>query len=109
MNTLEGLKAALALIETNGWWNGLPRECATHDANLNTMCVVTAAWHVENIDGRGVRAFAAIELQYPLWCALPEECRTGLGRTKDLIDFNDSHTEDDVKALFQRAIDACTT
>lgn len=114
MNTLEGLKAALELIEKNGWWNGLPRECATHDANLNTMCVVTATYWAEVADGEGLRCDSELELQFPLWLALPEKCRTVLGRTKDLIAFNDSHTEDDVKTLFARAIateeaKSCTT
>lgn len=109
MNTLEGLKEALALIETNGWWDGRPRESVTHDASLNTMCVVTATYWVEVADGEGLRCDSELELQFPLWNALPPGCRTHLGRTKDLVDFNDSHTEADVKALFQRAIDACTT
>lgn len=108
MNVKEGLQAALALIETNGWWNGLPRECAMHNASLNTMCVVTATYWTEVADGQ------ELDLQAPLWLALPEGAHTLSGRTKDLIDFNDAHTEDDVKALFARAIAAeesksCTT
>lgn len=106
MNTLEGLKAALALIETNGWWNGLPRKCATHNPRLNTMCVVTATYWVELVDGEGLRCDSELDLQWPLWDALPAGCRTSLGRTKDLVDFNDSHTEADVEALFARAIAA---
>jgi len=102
---LKGLQAALALIETNGWWNGRPREAATHDASLNTMCVVTATyWAGSGDDGSGYESER--ELQFPLWLALPEECRTSLGRTKDLIAFNDSRTEADVKELFARAIAA---
>lgn len=114
MNTLEGLKVALALIETNGWWDGEVRTAnGSSDARLQTMCVVTATYWAEVADGEGLRCDSERELQYPLWDALPAGCRTHLGRTKDLIAFNDSHTEADVKDLFARAIAAeearCTT
>lgn len=107
MNTLEGLKKALAIIETNGWWNGKFGYSVVN--GIRRACVVTATYWVEVADGEGLRCDSELELQFPLWNALPPGCRTSLGRTKDLIDFNDSHTEVDVKALFQRAIDACTT
>lgn len=105
MNTLEGLKKALAIIETNGWWNGKFGYSVVN--GIRRACVVTATYRVETLVG--LRCDSEPDLQRPLWDALPAGCRTSLGRTKDLIDFNDSHTEDDVKALFQRAIDACTT
>lgn len=104
MNTLEGLKAALALIERQGWWSGLNEAVVN---GIRKMCIVTATYRVEIV--LGLRCDSESDLQRPLWDALPAGCRTSLGRTKDLIAFNDSHTEDDVKALFRRAIDACTT
>lgn len=112
---VKGLKAALELIETNGWWDGTQRTTkGSGDARLQTMCVVTATYWTEVADGEGIRRDSELDLQWSLWNALPDGCRTGLGRTKDLVDFNDAHTEDDVKALFARAITAeesksCTT
>jgi len=103
---LKGLQAALSLIETNGWWDGQTRMTAPRDASLNTMCVVTATYWAGSDSEETSRYESERELQFPLWLALPEECRTRLGRTKDLIAFNDSRTEADVKDLFARAIAA---
>lgn len=111
-DVVKGLQTALALIETNGWWDGQRRAAATRDASQNTMCVVTATYWTERADD-GI-ADSGLDLQAPLWHALPLEARTANGRTKDLVDFNDSHNENDVKDLFARAIGAeiaksCTT
>lgn len=117
MNVIvKGLQAALALIETNGWWDGHRQRRATNgsdNARLQAMCVVTATYWAE-IDSYETRQYHERDLQFPLWNALPYGCRTDRGRTADLIAFNDSQGEAEVKALFARAIAAeiaksCTT
>lgn len=102
MNTVELLKAARAKIEKpENWTQGAFAKNAEghntflgHDDYVNVTC--WCAWGaVEEAAGSGVR-YSGDAMQ-ALHCALPEG-------TEWVPDFNDSHTHEEVLALFDRAI-----
>lgn len=87
------LQTALLDIETNGWWDGKQSPCPN-----DSQCAVTAIFDATN--SREQRHAAEDHLM----SCLSEKPAGVLGCTA-LVDFNDSHTEDEVKALFRKAIE----